>query len=173
MPELSSGAGLLPPVIAAALATEVTALVFVDSFLPPAAGHLPLGPPEFMDQLRALAADGELPPWSQWFGADAMREIVPDDRLRADLEAEMPTLPLSYFDATVPVPDGWPDRPCGYLLLSADPYGQSAGEARAYGWPVIEMHNVQHLAIATNPIRVTEAMVDIERSLAQSTQPAR
>jgi hypothetical protein len=102
-----------------------------------------------------------------------MRELVPDEHLRAALEAEMPNLPLSYFEATVPVPDDWTDRPCGYLLLSAGPYSKSAVEARAYGWPVIEIRDVQHLAIATNPIPVTKAMLDVERSLRQSTHPAR
>jgi hypothetical protein len=37
---------------------------------------------------------------------------------------------------------------------------------------VIEIRDVQHLAIATNPIPVTEAVLDIERSLQQSTQSA-
>ena len=132
-----------------------------------------LGAPAFMDQLRAMATDGVLPPWSQWFGADAMRELVPEARLRADLEAEMPCLPLSYFEATVPLPDDWANRPCGYLLLSAAAYGKSADEARRYGWPVIEIPDVQHLAIATNPIALTEALLDIERSLEQPTLSAR
>jgi hypothetical protein len=160
-------------VIADASDSEVAAMVFVDSFLPPPAGRLPLGPPAFMDQLRALATDGVLPPWSHWFGADAMRELVPDERMRADIEAEMPSLPLSYFEATIPVADGWQERRCGYLLLSAGLYGTSAAEARAYGWPVIEIRDVQHLAIATNPIPVTEAVLDIERSLEQPTPFAR
>jgi hypothetical protein len=158
-----SGAGVLLPVIAEGLDLEVAALVFVDSLLPPRAGPLMLGPPAFMEQLRAMAADGVLPPWSRWFGADAMRELVPDERLRADLEAEMPRLPLSYFEAAVPLPDAWPDRrPCGYLLLSAE-YEQSAAGARAYGWPVIEIHGVRHLAIATDPIPVTAALLELER----------
>jgi hypothetical protein len=153
-----SGAGLLLPVIADALDVEV-------------AGS-PLGAPEFMDQLRAMATDGLLPTWSCWFGLDAMRELVPDERLRADLEAEMPPLPLSYFEAAVPVPDEWGTRcPCAYLLLSATPYGESAAEARAYRWPVIEIAGVQHLAIATNPIPVTEALLDLERFL--SNRPGR
>jgi pimeloyl-ACP methyl ester carboxylesterase len=166
-----SGAGLLLPVIADASDNEVAAMVFVDSFLPPPAGRLQLGPRAFMDQLHAMATEGVLPPWSHWFGAGAMRELVPDARLRADLEAEMPCLPLSYFEATVPMPDEWPNRPCGYLLLSAA-YRESAAQARAYGWPVIEMRDVQHLATATNPIRVTEAVLDVERSVQQSTGPA-
>ena len=168
-----SGAGLLLPVIADALDNEVAALIFVDSFLPPRTGHLLLGPPAFMDQLRALATDGVLPPWSQWFGADAMHELVPDERLRAELESEMPCLPLSYFEASVPLPDDWRNRPCGYLLLSAAPYEQSAAEARAYGWPVVQIDDVQHLAIATNPIQVTDGLLEIERSLEQSNQSAR
>jgi hypothetical protein len=164
-----SGAGLLLPVIADAVDSEVAALVFVDSFLPPPAGRLLLGPPAFIDQLRALATDGVLAPWSRWFGADAMRELVPNERLRADLEAEMPQLPLSYFQATVPLPDDWGTRhPCAYLLLTASPYGQSATEARAHGWPVTEIHGAQHLAIATDPIPVTDALLDLERSLEQS-----
>lgn len=85
--------------------------------------------------------------------------------MRAELEAEMPRLPLSYFEATVPVPDDWANRrPCAYLLLSAT-YRHSAAEARAYGWPVIEIRDVQHLAIATNAIPVTQALLDLERSL--------
>jgi pimeloyl-ACP methyl ester carboxylesterase len=167
-----SGAGLLLPVIADASDNEVAALVFVDSLLPPPEGRLLLGPPAFMDQLTAMAPHGVLAPWSRWFGADAMREMVPDERLRAELEAEMPCLPLSYFEATVPLPQDWGDRrPCAYLLLSATPYRQSAAEARAHGWPVTEIHGVQHLAIATNPIPVTEALLDLERSLEQSSRP--
>ena len=161
-----SGAGLLLPVIANALAVEVAALMFVDSLLPPPAGQLLLGRPAFMDQLRAMATDGVLPPWSRWFGTSAMRELVPDERLRADLEAEMPRLPLSYFEATVPLPDGWTNRrPCAYLLLSPTPYRQSAADARAHGWPVTEIHGVQHLAIATNATPVTQALLDLERFL--------
>ena len=48
-----------------------------------------------MEQLRALASDGVLAPWSAWFGEDAMSDLVPDERVRAALEAEMPRLPLS------------------------------------------------------------------------------
>jgi len=71
-----SGAGLLLPVIADALDVEVAGLVFVDSRLPPPAGRSPLGAPEFIEQLRAMATDGLLPTWSRWFGPDAMRELV-------------------------------------------------------------------------------------------------
>jgi hypothetical protein len=165
-----SGAGLLLPAIADASENEIAALVFVDSFLPPPAGRVPLAPPALIDQLRALATEGALPPWSQWFGADAMRELVPDERMRAHLEAEMPRLPLSYFEATIAVPDDWLRLSCGYLLLTAAAYGDSAAEARAHGWRVIELRDAQHLATATNPIPVTDALLDVERSLERSTR---
>jgi pimeloyl-ACP methyl ester carboxylesterase len=164
-----SGGGLLLPTIAERVTVEVAALVFVDSFLPPAAGSVPLAPPGLMDRLRALASDGVLPPWSRWFGDDAMRELVADERLRAALEAEMPRLPLSYFDASVPLPDGWGASPCGYLLFTADPYGPSAAEAHRRGWPVAEIKGVGHLAMATDPIAVADGLLDIERALLGSS----
>jgi hypothetical protein len=132
-----SGAGLLLPAIADALTVEVAALVFVDSFLPPANGSVRLAPPGHMDQLRALASDGVLPPWSSWFGEDAMRELVPDDRLRATVTEEMPRLPLSYFEASVSLPGGWRARPCAYLLLATSPTPRAPPRPanRAGRWP--------------------------------------
>jgi hypothetical protein len=163
-----SGAGPLLPTIADALTAEVAALVFVDSFLPPPSGSVDLGPPGFMDRLHGLASNGMLAPWSSWFGEEAMRELVPDDRVRAALEEEMPSLPLSYFDATVPVPNAWHARPCAYLLLSGEPYGETAADARGRGWPVAEISGGMHLAMATEPIAVTDAILELERALLES-----
>jgi pimeloyl-ACP methyl ester carboxylesterase len=117
-----SGGGLLLPTIADTLTAEVAALVFVDSFLPPPSGSLRLAPPQFADQLRTLATDGVLPPWSSWFGEDAMRELV----------------------------------------------GESATAARRRGWPVAEISGVQHLAIATEPPAVTDALLELEGALVGS-----
>jgi hypothetical protein len=160
-----SGAGPLLPAIADALTAEVAALVFVDAFVPPARGSAPLAPPGFMQHLRALATGGTLPPWSSWFGEDALRELVPESRLRAALAREMPRLPLSYFEATVPMPAGWSDRPCAYLLFSRDPYRESAADARSRGWPVAEIQGARHLAMVTDPIAVTDALLQLEREL--------
>jgi hypothetical protein len=66
-----------------------------------------LGPTAFMAQLRTMAPDGALPPWSRWFSDDIMRELVHDENLRVALEREMPRLPLSYAESAVPVPDAW------------------------------------------------------------------
>lgn len=156
-----SGAGLLLPAIAAALTPEVAALVFVDSFLPPPSGNVRLVPPEFMGELQALAENGVLPPWSSWFGERAMAELIPDDRLRAALVEEMPRLPLSYLAASLPVPAGWDTRPCAYILFDGEAYGEAAAEARARGWPVTELPGVQHLAIATEPGLITDALLKL------------
>jgi hypothetical protein len=99
-----------------------------------------------MDQLRAMATDGVLPPWARWFGDDAMRELVHDANLRVALEREMPRLPLSYVESAVPLPDAWLRRPSAYLLLTPDAYGQSAAEAEALGWPVRAVRDAHHLS---------------------------
>jgi pimeloyl-ACP methyl ester carboxylesterase len=161
-----SGAGPLLPSIAGGLASEVAALIFVDASVPPASGSAPLVPAGFMDQLRATATDGVLPPWSSWFGEGAMRELVPDGALREVLELEMPRMPLAYFEESVPVPERWTERPCAFLLLT-EAYGESAADARARGWPVAEITHVQHLAPATDPIAVTDALLDLERALVE------
>jgi pimeloyl-ACP methyl ester carboxylesterase len=168
-----SGAGLLLPVIAEALTAEVTALIFVDSFLPPAAGPVELAPTAFMDQLRSIATDGVLPPWSRWFGDDTMRELVHDEDLRAALESEMPRLPLTYFESAVLLPEDWLRRPCAYLLLSPDTYRQSAAKAEALGWPVRAVRDAHHLSIATDPIPVTEALLELEHCHAQPPRSQR
>ena len=161
-----SGAGLLLPAIADTLNRELAGLIFVDAFLPPASGDTQLMPPELLDRLRPLATNGVLPPWSQWFGADTMRKLVPDPALRSSLEREMPRLPLSYFDASVPMPEGWLDQPCAYLLLSPDPYGESATRARNLGWPVADLPHSHHLTIVTDPVAVTDTLLTLERALA-------
>jgi hypothetical protein len=77
--------------------------------------------------------------------------------VRAALDAEMPELPLSYFDAPVPVPDGWAARRAGYVLLS-DVYRPDADAARALGWPVVELLGA-HLDLVTRPEAVADAIL--------------
>jgi len=105
-----------------------------------------------------------LPPWSSWFGDETMLELVPDERLRASLSRDMPRLPLSYFEASVPVPDAWSAHPCAYLLFSRD-YTGVAADARSRGWPVDELAGATHLSAATDPGAVTGALLRLEREL--------
>jgi pimeloyl-ACP methyl ester carboxylesterase len=124
-----SGGGLLLPAVMGVVTTAVSRLIFVDSGVPASNGETPLVPPPFLAHLRTLAVNGKLPPWSSWWGDEAMRELVPDQAARAALERELPSLSLSYFEESVPSPAGWDRVPCAYLLLS-DAYRDAASDAR-------------------------------------------
>jgi hypothetical protein len=132
--------------------------MFVDSGVPATTGETPLALPPFLESLRTLAVDGTLPPWSAWWGEEAMRDLVPDQALRAALAREMPSLPLAYFEQRVPSPAGWDRVPCGYVLLS-DAYRDAAAEARERGWRVEEIAGAQHLHIAVAPDVVTDTLI--------------
>jgi pimeloyl-ACP methyl ester carboxylesterase len=161
-----SGAGLLLPAIADAVPNHITGLVFADAFLPPTTGSTELLPRALLEQLRPLATEGVLPPWSTWFGEQGLRDLIPDARLRAALEREMPRLPLAYFETRVPQPAGWESRwRSGYLLFASDPYRHCAAEARERGWPVVELRDTHHLALVTEPRAVTTALLDITAEL--------
>jgi hypothetical protein len=152
-----SNAGLLLPAIAEAVTMPIATLVFVDSDLP-TEGSIFLAPPWFLDQLRSMAEDGRLPPWSSWFGEDAMRDLVPDDELREALMREVPSLPLSYFEEEAPVPAGWDAVPCGCLVFSPA-YAEAADEARRRGWPVEEFQGAGHLHLVVDPEAVADALI--------------
>jgi pimeloyl-ACP methyl ester carboxylesterase len=152
-----SGGGLLLPAIAGSVDGIVSNLIFVDSDVPARTGETPLMPAAFLDELRPLAVDGLLPPWSDWFGEEAMRLLVPDAALRMRLMEEMPSLPLSFFEQRVPSPPGWERIPCAYLLLS-DAYRDAAAEARKRGWVVDEIAGAQHLQTVVEPEAVTDKL---------------
>jgi pimeloyl-ACP methyl ester carboxylesterase len=153
-----SGGGMLLPVIADAVAAPVSGLIFVDSGVPAMTGDTALVPAPFLDHLRTLAVDGMLPPWSAWWGEDAMRELVPDDALRTSLTREMPSLPLSYFEQSIPSPSGWDRTPSAHLLLS-DAYKGATTEARERGWRVEEIIGAQHLHAVVAPEVVSAALI--------------
>jgi hypothetical protein len=119
---------------------------------------MPVVPADLLTTLRPLAVDGVLPPWSEWFGPGVMDALVPDAATRATIVAELPRLPIRYFDDAVEVPAAWSDDlAAGYVLLSA-PYAPDAAAARARAWPVRE-HPSSHLAIVTDAAAVTDAIV--------------
>jgi pimeloyl-ACP methyl ester carboxylesterase len=156
-----SGGGLLLPAITAAVTTEVSRLIFVDSGVPASTGETPQAPPSFLAHLRTRAVNGTLPPWSTWWGEETMRELVPDQTVRAALERELPSLPLSYFEQSVPSPAGWDCVPCAYLLLS-DAYRDAASNARARGWRVEEIAGAQHLHVVVAPATVTDVLLELD-----------
>lgn len=141
-----SGAGSLVPSIVNRARTSTDAVLLVDATLPhPGRAWLDTVPAELGDEVRRMAGpDGLLPPWDEWFPAEIVRDLVPDPQVRAELRAEIPRVPLGYLEEIAPALDGWRERPCGYLRLSAE-YEQAAAEARRHGWPVV-CHDGHHRA---------------------------
>jgi pimeloyl-ACP methyl ester carboxylesterase len=155
-----SGGGPLLPAISAAATSAVSRLIFVDSGVPASTGETPLAAPPFLAHLRTLAVNGKLPPWSTWWGEAAMRDLLPDEAARVELERELPSLPLSYFEQSVPSAAGWDRVPCAYLLLS-DAYRDAASDARERGWPVEEIAGAQHLHPVVAPKNVTDVLIQL------------
>jgi hypothetical protein len=136
-----SGAGYLLPLLGAArraARSPVRGYLFVDAGLPPSRPasrreQLRIEDPDFADQLDTLlAAGGRFPEWTD----DVLRELVPDDDLRAALVASLRPRGADFFDEPLPVAPDWPDAPCGYLHLSTS-YDGAARVAGLRGWPVL------------------------------------
>jgi hypothetical protein len=150
-----SGAGPLLPLIAGRMDLPPQRLVFVDAMLPPEEGERSVSA-GLLQHLRTIETGGHLPPWSDWFGPGVMEELIPDDYLRGTVVAELPTLPLSYFEGAIPVPTGWMRTSCRYVLLS-EAYREEAEEATSRGWQVFE-HLGSHLDILTRPVEIADAL---------------
>jgi hypothetical protein len=120
-----SNAGLFIPVIAAALPGQVLGCIFVDAALPPPSGTAAVAPPELLALLRGKASGGLLPRWTDWWDEEEVAPLFPDPQTRQAVTEQQPRLPLSYYEASVPVPAGWDMRPCAYLLFGL-PYDEAA-----------------------------------------------
>ena len=152
-----SGAGSLLPVIGDAIPANVVAYVFVDAQLPPDAGVASSAPDDFLDVLDGLAVDGTLPPWSEWFGPDAMARLVPDAAMRDRIERELPRLPLAYFREYAPAVTGWSRVRVAYLRLS-EGYEAQASTAARNRWPVDRL-DAGHLHAVGAPTDVTDRIL--------------
>ncbi|HVB70846.1 MAG TPA: hypothetical protein VND83_05020 [Acidimicrobiales bacterium] len=158
-----SGAGPLLPTIVDRCNARGSSMVFVDAGIPAMTSATPLMPEDLLQQLSAIAVDGLLPPWSQWFGRDMMASLVPDSKKRELIELELPRIPLSYFYGSIPPLRKWPADRSGYVLLS-DAYVDDAEEARRRGWPVAELPG-EHLDLVARAPAVAEAVVQVSSSV--------
>lgn len=156
-----SGAGAYLPAIADQLGPREATLLFADAVIPPVSGAHRT-PERVKGLLDAQTVDGCLRPWLEWWSEDVVLSMLPDADDRASLLADMPTLPRSFFDESVPVPDGWTSRRCAYLRLS-EAYDTELARARREGWPHIEL-DADHLAIRTRPAQVAEVIETLLRS---------
>lgn len=156
-----SGAGTHLPEITAALegaGTAVVGAIHVDASLPhPGRSWSESAPAELRDRVRAMAVDGVLPPWHEWFPAGTLEELLPDPDLLTRFRADVPSLPLSYLDEVAP--PGPAPEPAAYLRLSPV-YEPQAQEAERAGWPTTRL-DTHHLAPLTEPGTVAAALVDL------------
>lgn len=155
-----SGAGPLLA-LAGAVAGQAKGYIFVDAGLPmPGQTWMQTVPPELAARVREMAdARGWLPAWPQWWGDEALAELIPDPAARQDFAAGCPRLPLAMFEEVHPPAPRWPDAPAAYLLLS-EAYRDQAARARELGWPVAEQKS-HHLALLTEPARIAGALRDL------------
>jgi len=159
-----SGAGPLLPAIRRACARPMAAYVFVDAGLPrdglSRLDEMESSASELAALLREhLAAGGRFPEWSD----DDLREIVPDDRLRQGLIAELRPRGLDFFTETLPGFQGQPDAPCGYIQLSVA-YQGPAAEAQRQGWAYRGI-DAGHFHMLVAPSVVAAALIEIVESL--------
>ncbi|WP_225094711.1 alpha/beta hydrolase [Streptomyces sp. CoH27] len=154
-----SNAGLFVPVLRAGLDHPVAGSVFVDAALPARTGATPVAPPELLEFLGPLAVHGRLPRWTDWWDEADVAPMFRDPAVRRTIVEEQPTLPLSFYEQRIPVPDGWDDHPCSYLLFGP-PYEDLAAEARARGWRVAHLPGA-HLHQTVDPAGTARRLVDL------------
>ncbi|MGH9212860.1 MAG: hypothetical protein ACRD2C_19650 [Acidimicrobiales bacterium] len=88
-----------------------------------------------------------------------MELLVPDRGRREEVEAEVPEVPLAFYEIAMRLPVGWCDVAGAFLLLS-EPYRADADRARSLGWPVIERLG-NHLDIVSDADSVAHELIEI------------
>jgi hypothetical protein len=158
-----SNAGVFVPVIARGLAQPVACSIFADATVPASGDHTPMVDAGFLPVLRGLAGpDGRLPQWTDWFADHEVAPMFPGPQVRETVTREavtreQPRLPLDYYLEQVPVPAGWDDHRCAYLLFSTS-YQDQATLARKRGWPVRRVPG-EHLHQIVDPDGVAQALL--------------
>lgn len=155
-----SNAGVFIPVIRHSLARPVTCSIFADASMPAIGGMTPMVSEDFLPFLRGLAgADGRLPRWTDWWDEPDVAQMFPDPATREAVTCEQPRLPLAYYEEQVPVPDGWEDHRCAYLLFGP-PYDAQAREAQQRGWAVRSLTGT-HLHQIIDPDGVAQSLLEL------------
>ena len=163
-----SGAGYLLPQLGftqRAARRGIGGYVFLDAGIPVPRQSTRLGllaaDAAMADDLDVLlSAGGRFPTWTD----DDLRELIPDDALRAEVIASLRPRGRDFFTEELPFPTReleWPDAPCG-LLQTSPAYAAAARSAHSRGWPVLEREG-GHFASCDDPHGVARdllALVD-------------
>lgn len=160
-----SGAGLL----LAAAATEMDApagAVVVDGLMPqPGKSWFDTAPPALSQRIRALAQDGVVAPWQEWWPPGAIRAFFKREADYQRLAAATPRVPLAFFEEPAPPMDMPAEVPCAYLRLSAA-CDADADEAQRRGWSVVR-REANHIAMLTDAALVWSDL----RTIANAMMP--
>jgi hypothetical protein len=160
-----SAAGFLLPSLASTF--SASGVIFVDALIPPDQGSVPPADSDFLQFVRSLPRDddGLLPPWSRWWGEGAIERLIGDAQTYRRFEAELPRLPLSWFDDAVDVPR-WQHLPAGYVQTSAR-FASSSRDAQERGWAVRALAGT-HLHPLLAPRETADALLEIVESMTGS-----
>jgi pimeloyl-ACP methyl ester carboxylesterase len=152
-----SGAGMLLPASRERLGRAVAGYIFVDAGLPEdGKSRLDL----FWDReaaagFRQVASGGFLPPWT----SDDLKEVIPDAAVRVRFVSELRPTPIAVYEEPLPVFQGWPDAPGGYLQFSKV-YDSAAEQARRMGWAYRKL-DAGHFHMLVEPEVVTNALIEL------------
>lgn len=161
--------------LVADLATKlpVKGLIIVDGDVPPSQGAASPVRPALRDFVKGLAgADGTLPIWSKWFGADTQRMslvgldiLASDPTAFAQFESGLPRMHVSWFEDTIELAN-WDHVPAGFIQTSTI-YDHAAAEAQRRGWPVTRLPGT-HLHPTLRPAETASAILSMSRQLVLS-----
>ncbi|MGE5223271.1 MAG: alpha/beta fold hydrolase [Omnitrophica WOR_2 bacterium] len=155
-----SGAGMLLPSIRDEMECPVSAYIFVDAGIPEnMKSRLDLFGSTEADDFRRSAVAGYIPAWTE----DDLHEVIPDAQLRQRFVTELHPTPLLVYEEPVPVFEGWPDAPCGYIQFSPV-YDKPAEFAREKGWGYRRLDG-GHFHMLVDPQAVTAALIDLVEGL--------
>jgi len=154
-----SGAGPLLPACAQSFANPIHAYVFVDAGIPrDGASRLDLMRLEddgWAKQFQKhLEAGGTFPNWS----SDNLRELIPNEKLRSQVVAELHPRGLDFFSEPIPVFRRWPDASSIYIRFSAT-YNQPLAYAQEADWQTYELE-AGHFHMLVDARAVTNMIVD-------------
>jgi hypothetical protein len=161
-----SGAGVLLPAVRQISGRTVAGYILVDADIPEdGVSRLELlgrELPEVAEGVhQALSAGEMLPAWSD---AD-LEEVIPDPGVRRRVLAELRPHPVAFMEEAIPVFEGWPDAPYGYLSFKGTgSYGEAVKRAKREGWAYAELEGA-HFHVLVDPSGVAEALVWLAEQL--------
>ena len=97
--------------------------------------------------------------------------LFPNAETSERLEREQQRLPMSHFEGSLPVREGWADRPGAYLAFG-DTYGRERDEAERRRYTVSTLPG-EHLHLLNNPDQVATELVELMSQLGVNSSRVR